>query len=505
MRTRSSTQPPLQSSPQPVQSNQQETLENPTTSVMQRFDFGEKTSTPAHQPLMTQTSTAPQLTGKLCEPFTGSDALTRVEDWIVIFEITTRGWTDADRITAVCRHLSGEAMRWLVREIAPLIETMTWTQFKHKIQIRFGRPTRNHLEEAFERLQRPGETMESYFNEKRRLLTLAGQDNANQVALLSRVLHDVNIRNLIRVQLPETPEQRLKIALQIEQPIANSSESKPNEGQTHANEDRREEQKFENRNKTRFQIDFSKPPTTPCPVCKAFRDNQLHWKKDCPRLKQQHQQLDRNPPTIVVTPEQSNMVVSPFVTFDIRLNGHRLRPFLDSGSTITAISKSTADRLNLQWDARSSIPLSHIAGITETLGTVDANIEFHGQTFRMPIHVLKHFKHEMLIGVDLARKAKLTVTFDENATQDATSTLVIAHQNSFMNHVSPQDSLLDRTDDFVNESNELGRLQPVQHKIRLMPNAVPVNRPFRISAQREKEFQKQHETRLMTHAVPVNL
>ena len=67
-------------------------------------------------------------TGRLCDVFTGQDPLVLVEDCMAVFEMATDFSTDLQRMELLSRHVSNEAMQWLVREIAPISATLTWNQ-----------------------------------------------------------------------------------------------------------------------------------------------------------------------------------------------------------------------------------------------------------------------------------------------------------------------------------------------------------------------------------------
>ena len=69
--------------------------------------------------------------GRLCEPFTGSNPLIHVEEWMALFTLVTRRLSEDERIEALGRHLPGESMRWFICEVIPLVEHRTWTQISN--------------------------------------------------------------------------------------------------------------------------------------------------------------------------------------------------------------------------------------------------------------------------------------------------------------------------------------------------------------------------------------
>ena len=456
-------------------------------------------------------------TGRLCETFTGSDPLVKVDDWLGLFDIVTTGYTDAEKFITLCRHVTADAMTWAVREIGPIRDTLTWDDIKKRMQQRFGRATHNHLMEAFDRDLKPNETIESYFNEKRRLMDLAGQDDANQVALLTRGLTNPAMRKQIAGQMPKTPGVWLKIALAIEGANSNhlnQLKGRRNDSHSHHNEtadnrdDKRNNSGFRNKkfDKPFQKLDFSKPPTTPCPHCQARGPLGLHWKRDCPFLKgttssNQASESGTQPNSTTSAPSHATHTADPlgFVHFNVWVNGKPLQPFLDSGSTITAMSRAAAERLNLKWNPEAAIPLKHIDGITKTLGAIDAEIKIANKTFRFPIQVLENFAHDMLLGVDVAHAAGLIVDFGKQVSPRTFAFHPINSSNHLiLNSASEQlNELTARTDIFAQNNKDFGRIRNTEHIIRLKPDALPFHLPpYRCSAAREAELRQHIETLL---------
>ena len=124
--------------------------------------------------------------GRLCEIFTGSNPLIHVDDWIGLFTLVTKGFTDEQRIVALGRHVGGEAMRWLIRDIVPVHDQVTWQQVSTRMVTRFQRATHSFFNDAMDRELKANETIEEFFNDKRRLMALANIGEPNQVAAHSR-------------------------------------------------------------------------------------------------------------------------------------------------------------------------------------------------------------------------------------------------------------------------------------------------------------------------------
>ena len=417
--------------------------------------------------------------GRLCDTFSGNDPLVKIDDWLGLFDIVTTGYTDEEKFIALCRHVTADAMTWAVRDIGPKRSTLSWPQIKTQMEKRFGRAVHNHLMEAVDRVLKPNETIESYFNEKKRLMDLAGENDVNQVALLTRGLTHNSMKSQIAAQRPNTPALWLEIALAVEEVNRDSLSStkvKKTETSTHLNETKNEGQDNKGSHNThgskQFQRpDFTKPPTTPCPFCKSLDFKEFHWKRDCPRLKQIKSSNNTNNSNTSIVSSTSGTTHSTttaepldFVHFEVNVNGIPLRPFLDSGSTITAMSRTAAERLKLKWNPEAAIPLKHIDGITKTLGAIDAHIRIQGKTFQFPIQVLNKFAHDMLLGLDIAHAAGLVVDFGKQV-KFKTFALQPFDSSHHLVQFSPfkQNKLTERTDVFTQNTKDVELNHNIQH------------------------------------------
>ena len=266
--------------------------------------------------------------------------------------------------------------------------------------------------------------------------------------------------------------------------------------------------------------DFSRPQTNPCLICRLLNAREFHWKRDCPRVIQNNRQGSTAPArtasadndnasSSIAAPTHDGafqMMTRDFVWFDVTINGHNVRAMLDSGSSITAISRATANRTNLQWDESRSSPLTHVDGMARTLGAIDVDITLDGKTVPCTVHVLERLGPAMLIGIELAAKAKLIVDFAEDT-----------FPQSFALHLNPKPQLntlssqfmvlvnttLTPTQDtvdslfakfpniFAQDRSDFGRIPGFQHEIRLLPDAKPFHKqPFRLSAPKEAIMKK---------------
>ena len=165
--------------------------------------------------------------------------------------------------------------------------------------------------------------------------------------------------------------------------------------------------------RTGSRPDFSRPPSTSRPLCKFLNRREFHWKKDCPNLRLfnagQGQQSTSSAHSLTSSapsressvststvsaptdPTVNTIHVSPneFLWFNITVNGNRVRALLDSGSSMTCMSRDTANRLNLTGDSGSSLILKHVDGLEHTRGVITADVSLNGRQLSTPIHALE--------------------------------------------------------------------------------------------------------------------
>ena len=197
------------------------------------------------------------------------------------------------------------------------------------------------------------------------------------------------------------------------------------------------------------------------------------------RLQQKHHRL----PECLTSSPWNSFTLTSFSTES------RFDPSSDSGSTITAISRSAAERLNLNWNAEKAVQIRQAQGKAKTLGVIDATIHITGRSFRIPVHVIEDLNHDMLIGLDVGRIAELNIDFSAQSGLHLMSSQS-SNSISFLLPITI-DTVLNRTDVFAQSPTDFGRIRNTEHVIRLKPDAVPFNLPpYRLSPAREAELKK---------------
>ena len=156
----------------------------------------------------------------------GNSPFVLIEDWMALFEMATDFRTDAQRKALLSRNVSNEAMQWLVRDVVPIRARLNRTQVKARIIDRFKRSVHNHVEQAIDRVLKPGEATQAYFLEERRLLGLAGQTQENQIAWLTRGLPSKLMKAQVAASRPRTKADWLANALAMENTVKSTDDNK---------------------------------------------------------------------------------------------------------------------------------------------------------------------------------------------------------------------------------------------------------------------------------------
>ena len=447
-------------------------------------------------------------TALLCDKYYGSSNTISAQEWLDIFQAVTCDWSDRDRVRALPRHLTEEALQWFSLEVVPDMQTITWIECRQRLIARFGQAVANPIVQATNRRLSARETVSNYYNEKRRLLVQAGASEAIQVALLTSGMPESYLA-FIASQSPQTTADWIRIALLVEQ-TKGKRFGKPNESAFHGEEIDKSFRKRSNFKSNRnFRPKIGNPdntPSTPCPICTrlGIKDDVMHWKRVCPRK-------DQETKTVVQTLPTTNAIFAiDYIYVNVRVNAHSFRPFLDTGSKITGMSSAAAQKAGLRPDPITSITIRQVDGLTKTLRSVTPRLTIGSKTIPFVVHVFPNFAYDMLLGIDaaLAFRLKIDLSRQKVANSQFCEPLVTTNMldptredplpdtdtsQHLVNSVNANtlDNFLNKFDVFSKSDKDIGRFRDVQHVIRLQPNAVPVHRrPYRLSPAKEKTMRK---------------
>jgi hypothetical protein len=100
------------------------------------------------------------------------------------------------------------------------------------------------------------------------------------------------------------------------------------------------------------------------------------------------------------------------------VNGYATRAFVDSGSTLSVMSRTYAQHLNINANPKTSINVETVAGLTRSVGRVNINVTIGQISKIIEIHIFDKFNYDLLIGVDDAAKFNIKLDFaDRQYTQ----------------------------------------------------------------------------------------
>ena len=126
------------------------------------------------QTLLNQSMVDHKTSRILCDKFSGSQSKVSVTQWLTIFETVTFEYSNREKLLALTRHLSEEALSWHALEISPIMATITWSECRLLMQKCLDQFVTNRIIEASERRLNSKETVLSYYHDMRRLMAETG-------------------------------------------------------------------------------------------------------------------------------------------------------------------------------------------------------------------------------------------------------------------------------------------------------------------------------------------
>jgi hypothetical protein len=223
---------------------------------------------------------------QLLAKFSGHKTVIRADLWCNLFEVVTREQTDVDRIFNLMGYLIDDALNWFAADIAPNMATSTWPQVRAALIARFGPAVTNPLVEAQRRSLKSSETVETYYEDKIRLLRQANLTEDNIVAQLSEGM-PFSYRGFLLCAKPTTSVMWLTVALQLEATL----KRQPQEQQRHKFWRQNQEKTMATalvtdttpQNKQRMRSRGKDRPSSACRYCLEAGQTVFHWHRECQR------------------------------------------------------------------------------------------------------------------------------------------------------------------------------------------------------------------------------
>lgn len=170
------------------------------------------------------------------------------------------------------------------------------------------------------------------------------------------------------------------------------------------------------------------------------------------------------------------------IYFDVLVNGHKIRAFLDTGSTINVISKSQALNLNLNINTRTSLLVGHIGGSTRSAGRTTFNLTIGRITQSITVYIFNNFDLPLLISGETASLFNIAIDLKshklvEYDAQPAVVNTLKAITYEDINGLKINNRI------FAKDKNDIGRITIGTHIIRLKNDCPPIYRgPYPQSA-----------------------
>ena len=357
--------------------------------------------------------------------FSGTNTNIRCRTWLNLYEASTYNLTDQQRIAGLITSLDEDALEWFGTEIAQHISHYPWSRVRELMTQRFEERVVMPIVAAQDLKLAWGTTVQSYYNQKMRLLRQSSASEAEMAALLTRGMPNSYLTTLIGARLTN-PQDWLSVALQIEASLA--QQRKPRQPDNRQSEFLRPQQtqpKVFTSSTSSADSDKgkkkSKEPPGPCRHCTALGLTEMHWNKHCPNRPHQQStntdgQSSTKTTTLVVTVKEPSCNVvdhhqqaisitqtprKGFIALTVKINRREVRTFMDTGSDISIMSDRLRRALNLLLTPNSSITIQGVEGPVTSVGLTYFNLTVGHLTKVMKAHVLMNFDYNLLLGLDV--------------------------------------------------------------------------------------------------------
>ena len=415
--------------------------------------------------------------------FEGSNSKVDPMSWITIYEHISSSIRPEVRVTSMPMYLTNEALHWYANEVArPGINS--WSEVKAKFLARFGTAVVPPAVAAEQRIMSKQDTVQSYAQDKMRLLRLAETSNQSSLALLTAGSAPPFRSTLFSLN-PQTFDEWLRVALTIENSLGYHNRFRS------SNDVQVVETRNWNKAKFKNKRNRSPPPPYACKRCKEKGIEVFHWHNQCPnRSHYESAKTEDSTKAISNSNEKIQLVTQPsFVYLNVLLNGSKVRAFIDTGSTLTVASRSLANSMDFKLTG-PRITVSQVTGPGFSLGSSDVILKIGHLSHKVTIHVFDRDGNDLLLG------SRETSNF--NLIIDCKSLEVvqkIGNKSEIIN--TAVDNLIGRQLDdnelssifpgllpelFADGSHNVGRIKSVVHTIRIQEGTAPIHlRPYRTS------------------------
>ncbi|KAL0810550.1 hypothetical protein ABMA28_010670 [Loxostege sticticalis] len=306
---------------------------------------------------------------------------------------TVYGWDERTTTHFAMQKLQGLAKVWYESQNTILF---SWTEWQHKLTSAFPweKNYGQSLEEMLCRKSRYNEPLEVYYYEKLALLNQCDIVGKRAVDCLIYGLTDKMIRSSASALRCNQPDQLLQFLMTNHEnhQTVDQTKNRNRVGLEQTNSYKKNmSQKLSNRASGTLQLScynckekghphYKCPkPIIRCAKCKRMG----HKIDDC--YLNSDSKTDAIPKTMRISTSGSN---SKFIK-DANVNGASLKCFVDFGSEVTLIARSTIESLGLEWD-NSSSPLKGFGNeVVYSLGKVVIDLSLDGVNAKVTCHAVE--------------------------------------------------------------------------------------------------------------------
>lgn len=211
----------------------------------------------------------------------GSSTDMPAELWIVLFDQATDGLSDKERIQLLMTYLTKDSLRWYAQFVAPFKHAYKWPMVKSLFLDKFAHTSIKPIVAAKERILKKHEVIQSYFDDKTRLMELAGLPRGSMLDLLTDGLPP-SYRHVLASRDPRSLFEWSRCAQSIESSNGRFDHRSDNRTDTQAvnvsSTYNRSEAKPVKRDSRHLE---ETTPTDPCPRCLQHGKTEYHWARTC--------------------------------------------------------------------------------------------------------------------------------------------------------------------------------------------------------------------------------
>ena len=213
------------------------------------------------------------------ERFDGSNRFP-AEIWITAYEALTEGMPDRNRISLLMQYVEKDAFRWYAQFVIPHRHVFDWPTVRSLYIEKFTKMDVKPIVAANARFLQPRESIQSYFDEKTRLLELARIPEDVMIDLLREGLPD-SYRTVVSARQPETLSDWLRCVKTFETPKRMEAVKAINVAEVRQKNDTRTRGQIPQRPVAQRGQQDDVSPSSPCPRCLFHGKTEYHWARIC--------------------------------------------------------------------------------------------------------------------------------------------------------------------------------------------------------------------------------